>query len=710
MQLLQFRISAEGVKMDNIREKAHRALCDFIGEGKDFRPGQYEAVEATLTNRRTLVVQRTGWGKTMVYFICTKLLRDEGKGVSIIISPLLVLMSDQIRSAESAGLKCAVLSSEVGKKQKEDIIESMKRDELDIVFTTPETLFSELVTNALPFIRIGLFVVDEAHCISDWGHDFRLDYCHIYKVISEIPVSVPLLATTATADNRVIDDLKKQLGGDVFVSRGPLMRDNLSIQVLKLQSKVERYAWLLENIPKLNGSGIIYCLTRDDCSEIADFLSLNGISARAYFSGIKSDSPDDPDPNTQTERMFMDNKIKVIVATVKLGMGYDKPDIAFVVHYQTPPGIVAYYQQIGRAGRKIDRAYTFIMNGKEDADILEFFRETAFPTEEEFRKVYDIIGSSEGMVINDILERLNMKRQRILNALKFLMNEGLVYNKRVGGVIKYFLTTNRYKYDSQHYAEVTRQREKDYEKMTELLETDMCYSRFVVNALDDKTERNCGLCANCLGREEYPSKVTEEAVQKAVKFLESSYYVLEPRKRWVKASSFQENTIIAKPNETGICLSRYGHPIFGQLVREGKYKDGSFCDRLVDKSAEILKDFIAEHEITALTYVPSLRSGIVADFAVRLAWKLDIPCLCLLKKLDAAKQKEMQNSQFQCENAMKSFVLAEGAAFSGNILLVDDMVDSKWTLTVCGYLLTKAGAEHVFPYALANSSQKDDKE
>ena len=347
--------------MTDIKAKAEKALHEFIGEGKDFRPGQFEAIEATLTNKRTLVVQRTGWGKSMVYFVCTKLLRDEGKGVTLIISPLLVLMSNQIAAAKKAGLECDVLNSTKTDEEKADIIERMKNNKIDIVFTTPETLFTELVQTAHPQIKIGLFVVDEAHCISDWGHDFRLDYCRLKKVINKMPSSVPLLATTATANDHVIADLEEQLGGDVYVSRGPLMRNNLSIQVLKLANKTERYAWMYENVPKLPGSGIIYCLTRDDCDEIANFLNGNGISARAYYSGKKADDSDQPDPNEETERLFMSNKIKVIVATVKLGMGYDKGDISFVIHFQTPPSIVAYYQQIGRAGRNIDRAYTFFL-------------------------------------------------------------------------------------------------------------------------------------------------------------------------------------------------------------------------------------------------------------------------------------------------------------------------------------------------------------
>lgn len=597
--------------MVDIKVKAEKALHDFIGEGKDFRPGQFEAIEATLTNKRTLVVQRTGWGKSMVYFVCTKLLRDEGKGVTLIISPLLALMSNQIAAAEKAGLKCDVLNSIKTKEEKISIIEKMKSGEMDIVFTTPETLFSELVQAALPQIKIGLFVVDEAHCISDWGHDFRLDYCRIKKLINKMPGSVPLLATTATANDRVIADLEEQLGGDVYVSRGPLMRNNLSIQVLKLASKAERYAWIYENVPKLEGSGIVYCLTRDDCDEIAQFLTDNNISARAYYSG-REDAE-------ETEYLFMNNDIKVIVVTVKLGMGYDKGDISFVIHFQTPPGIIAYYQQIGRAGRNIDRAYTFLMNGKEDEDILEYFRKTAFPSEWEAKSVYNCIKNNSDVGLYKIIGKLNISKVRIENALKFLVNEEFIYKDKS----KYYPSATAFCYNGEHYAEITKQREDEYAQMIDFMNTDQCYNRFVVNALDDNTQENCGLCANCLGYEEFPATVSDGAIEAAAEYLEKQYYEIEPRLQWA-ATSFTNMAKIAKPNEMGICLSRYGHPVYGELVKKGKYEENGYCDRLVEKSTQLLAPFIEEHGITALTYVPSLRSGIVQNFAERLAEKLGL--------------------------------------------------------------------------------------
>ena len=686
--------------MSEMRSKAEKVLHSFLGEGAEFHEGQYEAIEATLTNRRTLVVQKTGWGKSMVYFVCSKLLRDEGKGVALIISPLLVLMSNQIDAAEKAGLKCDVLNSTKTEAEKAAIIEKMKNNELDIVYTTPETLFTALVQEALPQINIGLFVIDEAHCISDWGHDFRLEYSRLKKVVNNMPATVPLLATTATANDRVIADLREQLGGDVYVSRGELMRTNLSIQVLKLESKVERLAWILENVPRLEGSGIIYTLTHNDCDEIADFLKGNGISARPYYSGIDLDE-DGSDPNIETERLFMENKIKVIVATIKLGMGYDKGDIAFVIHYQTPSSIVAYYQQIGRAGRKIDHAYTFLMNGEEDESIHEYFRMSAFPSEAEACSIYDAIKENNGLSIINLMSRLNFSMGRIDNALKFLVNEEFIYKNGS----KYYMSTKAFSYNGQHYKDIINQREAEYKQMMELMDTDKCYNRFIVNALDDKTEKDCGFCANCTDRGEVT--VSAEAIEKAAAFVEKECYEIKPRLKWA-STSMTKSSRINNPNEVGICLSRYGHPVYGELVKKGKYEDKRFDDRLVDRSAQLLKPFIAENGITALTYVPSLRSEIVKDFAERLAQKLEIPCLDLLKKTAAQQQKEMENSSFQCENALKSFDILDGAVPPENILLVDDMVDSKWTLTVCGDILSEAGAEHIYPFALASTSKRED--
>ena len=582
------------MEVNEIRKKAEDALCLFVGQNAFFRDGQYEAIEATLTNKRTLVVQRTGWGKSMVYFICTKILREEQRGLTLIISPLLSLMKNQIEAAAKAGLKCETLNSSKTLEEKSQILESMEKGDVDLVLTTPETLFTPIVQDALPKIKIGLFVVDEAHCISDWGHDFRLEYCRINKIISSMLKNVPILATTATANDRVVEDLKQQLGGDVFVSRGPLMRKNLSIQVLNLRYKATRYAWLIDNINKIPGSGIIYCLTQNDCEHLTEFLNENEISARAYHSGL------DEVINQETEQLFMKNKIKVIVATIKLGMGYDKPDISFVIHYQMPSNVVAYYQQIGRAGRNIARAYTFLMYGVEDLDIQNYFIETAFPSKSEATRVYSLIAENEGVKLYDIMYHLNCSKGRVEKTLKFLENEELIYKEKS----KYYASANTFVYNEAHYNEVKDIRYKEQSQMLNFIQTDGCYSKYIVNCLDDKTTENCGICKNCIGHEEFSSVVSKESLRKAVAFLEKVLLPIEPRVRWAK-TDLSGQTRIDMPNEEGICLSIYGEQGYGAMVKNGKYETKKFCDSLVEKSASVLRKLISEKGISQLAYVPS---------------------------------------------------------------------------------------------------------
>ena len=354
-----------------VYNEATEILLQTYGPKASFRDGQYEAIESTMTKRRTLVVQKTGWGKSLVYFISTKINRNHGRGMTMVISPLLVLMDNQIDFASRMGLRCAALNSRIKRNSAEraDIIRQLKNNRIDMLFITPETLMSDEIQGVLPDMRIGLFVIDEAHCISDWGHDFRLEYGRLGRIISGIFSNVPVLATTATANDRVVNDLKVQLGHDVYISRGPLTRASLHIQVLRLEGKTDRYAWLLENLPKLPGTGIIYCLTKRDCEHLAAFLNENKISARSYNAGETDEA------NDEAINAFYTNRIKAIVATTKLGMGYDKGDISFVIHYQSPSNIVAWYQQIGRAGRNLKDAYVFLMNGKEDDDINPGFPE-----------------------------------------------------------------------------------------------------------------------------------------------------------------------------------------------------------------------------------------------------------------------------------------------------------------------------------------------
>lgn len=678
-----------------LKKRADELLKSIYGESASFRNGQYEAIEAALTHNRTLIVQKTGWGKSLIYFICTKIQRERGKGFTLVVSPLLALMENQLEAAERIGLNCLIVNSRTRDMRSEQIA-AMIEGRVDLVLITPETLFSDDIQECFPYFSIGLFVVDEAHCISDWGHDFRLEYSRLNRIVRKMPKTVPILGTTATANDRVVDDLKKQFGEDVYISRGTLMRDSLSIQVLHLPDSSERYAWILQNVPRLPGSGIIYCLTQRDCDNLAGFLRTNNVKALAYHSGLS------PEETEEAEKALKENRIKVLVATIKLGMGYDKGDIAFVIHYQQPSNIVAYYQQIGRAGRNIDRAYTFLMCGREDNEIQEYFIETAFPTEQEARAVYDTVMSnaSTGISVKGIESYVNCRNNRVKKALMFLVNEEIIYKDGA----KYYPSSKQFHYNREHYEEIKEIRYREQQQMRELTKTTDCLSRFVVNCLDDTTDKKCGICQNCLGYAEYPEKPDDEALMKAQEYRERLLIKIEPRKQ-LPNKNFSGNINIPVPNEEGICLSKYGDPGYGMLVKRGKYGNPpGFGEKLISKSAEVLKPIVEDNNIKAVTCVPSLRSNIVQKFAEQLAERLGLPFVSMISKSEALPQKKMENSYYQCRNAWGSFKLSVSSV-PESVILIDDIVDSRWTMTVCGYLLTQAGCEFVFPFALADSSE-----
>ena len=406
------------------RQQAERLLQIAVSNpDARFRDGQWEAIDA-VSNRRAklLLVQRTGWGKSAVYFVATRIFRDAGRGLTIIVSPLLALMRNQVEAAQRLGIRAASIDSS-NRDNRDAIITDLINDQIDALLITPERLANEdFRQSTLMKIadRIGLLVVDEAHCISDWGHDFRPDYRRLTNVLGMIPRNTPVLCTTATANDRVIGDIKTQLA-DFQIQRGPLSRHSLSLQTIRLDNQASRLAWLAQSIPQIPGSGIVYVLTKRDAEQVADWLSRHGISTRAYHAGIQGQVGHDK--RRRLENMLLKNEIKVLVATTALGMGYDKPDLSFVIHYQAPSSVVAYYQQVGRAGRAIPSAVGILLAGKEDEQIHEYFRRTAFPPERAVEEVLDALEESDGKSIAELQNQLNMRKSQIEHVLKVLSVE-----------------------------------------------------------------------------------------------------------------------------------------------------------------------------------------------------------------------------------------------------------------------------------------------
>lgn len=672
------------------------------GEDAEFRDGQEEAIQGVLNGKRMLVVQKTGWGKSLVYFLATKIIRKRSRGITLIISPLLALMNNQIAAADKLGLHVDTINS--GNTDDWDAIEEeLKKGRTDALIISPERLandrFRELL--AQDTLQIDFFVVDEAHCISDWGHDFRPDYRRIVEIIQTLPSYIPVLATTATANDRVVGDIRKQLGEDLTVSRGSLMRESLEIQVVKLRTREERLAWITDHIEELPGTGLIYCLTVSDCQLVHKWLQANQIASKCYYADIEAEGTE---KKAEIVSAFLENRIKVLVATVAFGMGFDKPDIGFVIHFQKPGNLVAYYQQIGRAGRGIDRAVAVLMQGEEDDRINNYFIETAFPTEDLMVEIMKAVRENPdpGLRQADLERLINMKSAKIRACIKYLTVEKAIYKEG-----SYYRPTARlWEPDMEKSRMITKIRKNELQEINDFSNTKRCYMEYIAEALDDVNACSCGRCANCLGRQIISDSIRQDTLTEAQRFVRQDYHVIPPRRQWPLGVTVDDRNRISPELccEEGRVLSNYGSTGWGGLIIQGKYRDNSFDDRLVEASAELLADLVEENEIRWVTAVPSLRRPeLVPGFAKRLAERLGLPYAEAIKKIeDTICQKELNTSFRQYQNAEASFEAKQ--VLGGNVLLVDDMVDSRWTFTVCGYKLRKQGSGKVFPFALANSA------
>ncbi len=680
-----------------VRERAEKLLKTMLGEETTFRDGQWEAIKTVAMNRnRALIVQRTGWGKSIVYFIATNLLREEGKGITLLISPLLSLMRNQIEMAERIGVRAVTINSN-NPGEWDAVKADLLSNSCDILLVSPERLASREFNEFLASIpgNIGMLVVDEAHCISDWGHDFRPDYRRIVGIIDNLPAGIPVLATTATANDRVVNDIREQFGDNIEILRGPLARQSLRIQTIVLRDQAERLSWLAENIPHLPGTGIIYCLTIADCGRVASWLQSRGLDVCAYHSKLENEE------RKNREQRLINNEIKALVATVALGMGFDKPDLGFVVHYQRPGSLVAYYQQIGRAGRNLDNAYAILLSGGEDDEIQDYFIQQAFPSAEEMLQVQRAIEEADdGLSIPSILRFINLSQSRVEKCVKLMEIEGAIFKNGS----KYYRSANPWYPDEDRMNRVTALRYEELQRMQEFVLTDECFMRMVAEELDDPYARDCGKCANCL-EPFFPEETDHELVKDAVLFLRRCYLSIQPRKQWPAFGDSQYKGKISTDlmNQEGRALCRYGDAGWGMMVKTGKYEDGWFNDELVDAALDlIINHWEPEPEPEWVTAIPSLRHpDLVPDLARRIAAQLCIPYYQVLAKTkDTAEQKMMENSSQQARNALDAFSIVEDCP-GGPVLLIDDMVDSRWTLTVCGALLQEAGSGPVFPLVLA---------
>ena len=684
--------------------KPERALKLLrLGAGQsdaEFREGQEEAIRHIVSgNGRLLVVQKTGWGKSFVYFIATKLLREGGMGPALLISPLLALMRNQIAAAERMGVRAETINSD-NQDHWERVERAVGRNQVDILLISPERLANERFrTEVLGKIadRIALLVIDEAHCISDWGHDFRPHYRLIERIVGTLPSNLRLLATTATANNRVIDDLTKVLGPDLKISCGDLNRPSLALQTIRLPTQAVRLAWLAEQLPALPGHGIIYTLTVRDAEQVSEWLRSRGLDVAAYTGETGEQRPD-------LEDALLQNRVKALVATTALGMGFDKPDLAFVIHYQTPGSAVAYYQQVGRAGRALDAAYGVLLSGQEETEITDYFINSAFPTRVEVQEILDALEEKpEGLSIREIEGAVNISNGRIQKTMQLLSLEAPAPIAKQGA--KWQLTAAVLSPSFWERAErLTELRQAEQGQMQEYVGLNSGHMEFLVRALDGEPGNISPPSLPPLATE--PDRVL---VREATAFLRRTNLRFESRKQWPSGGLRRYNlsgritpTLQAQP---GRALCVWGDAGWGGLVRQGKYHDGYFSDALVDACRKLIEEWSPEPAPEWVTCIPSRRlPDLVPNFAGRLADSLGLPFMqVLVKTEDRPEQKTMENSIQQARNVDGSLILTKEALPDGPLLLVDDMVDSRWTFTVAAWLLRSNGTGEVWPLALAQA-------
>ncbi|WP_159601531.1 RecQ family ATP-dependent DNA helicase [Agromyces humi] len=687
------------------RAAALAALRELVGrDDAEFHDGQFEAIEALVEGRRrALVVQRTGWGKSAVYFVATLLLRRRGAGPTVLVSPLLALMRDQIAAAERAGVRAVAINS-TNAHEWSDVLAQLDRDEVDVLLVSPERLnnpsFREQQLPAL-VRRIGLLVVDEAHCISDWGHDFRPDYRRLRDLIAQMPAGVPVLATTATANSRVVADVAEQLGtaGDVLTIRGPLARASLRLGVLRLPNSPSRLAWLLNHLDDLPGSGIIYTLTVAAANDTARLLREHGHQVRAYTGQT------DTDERTESEGMLKRNEVKALIATSALGMGFDKPDLGFVVHLGAPSSPVAYYQQVGRAGRASESADVLLLPGTEDGDIWHYFATASMPDRERAERVISAL--SDVPVSTPALEAMvDIRRSPLELLLKVLDVDGAVRRVQGGWVA----TGAPWVYDADRYARIAAEREAEQQHMIEYEQTDGCRMEFLQRSLDDETAAPCGRCDNCAGVW-FPSEIGASATASAAESLDRVGVPVEPRRAWPTGADrlgvpVKGRIAPAEQAAEGRALARLTDLGWGGTLRElfaAGAPDAPVPPQVLAACVRVLADWDWAERPVAVVSVPSRSRPLLVDSLARgLAEVGRLPYLGALVPVDGGPTGQPGgNSAFRLAGLWNRFTTDGLEVPAGGVLLVDDQADSRWTLTIAARTLRQAGATEVLPFVLA---------
>jgi ATP-dependent DNA helicase RecQ len=669
------------------------------------RDDQWTAIEALVVQRRrALVVQRTGWGKSAVYFIAAKLLREQGRGATVIVSPLLALMRNQVAAAQRAGVHAATINSG-NVTEWDDIHRRVAAGELDVLLVSPERLNNpEFRDNVLPALAAdaGLVVVDEAHCVSDWGHDFRPDYRRIRTLVAELGSDTPVLATTATANDRVVDDVAAQLGvggADTLVLRGGLDRESLHLSVVQIPGPAQRAAWIAAQLDSLEGSGIIYTLTVAGARDLAALLRDLGHDVAAYTGAT------DPAEREQLESDLLGNRVKALVATSALGMGFDKPDLGFVIHLGAPASPIAYYQQVGRAGRSTASAQVILLPGAEDRDIWAYFASVAFPSEALVRKVIDVLEPQRAQSTAALEPLVDLGRSRLEMVLKVLDVDGAVRRVKGGWVA----TGQPWAYDEQRYRKLDDARRSEQRAMLDYQTTAECRMAFLRRQLDDPElvgGEACGRCDNCAGAR-YSGQVDSSTVDAAQERLQRPGAELSPRRQWPTGMAklgIELSGRISDGPAQGRVIGRLTDLGWGTRLRRLLAEpDQPVPADVLNAAVAVLAAWGWETRPVAVMGLDSNSHPILISSLVDgLAELGRLANLGTLHYSPRRRPVTAANSAYRVAALADAWDSPDLGGVAGPVLLIDDVADTGWTLTMAARALRKAGADEVLPFALAS--------
>ncbi|BCK57655.1 ATP-dependent DNA helicase RecQ [Nocardia wallacei] len=690
----------ERVTTTELRDSAEALLRELAGPRARLREDQWTAIEALVVQRRrALVVQRTGWGKSAVYFIAAKLLRRDGRGPTVIVSPLLALMRNQVAAAQRAGVVAATINSG-NVTEWDDIRAQVAAGEVDVLLVSPERLNNpDFRDSVLPKLAAdaGLVVIDEAHCVSDWGHDFRPDYRRIRTLLADLGSEVPVLATTATANDRVVTDVSSQIGTDTLVLRGSLDRESLHLSVVRIDDAVQRTAWLSKQLHELPGSGIIYTLTVSAAHDLADLLATRGHRVAAYTGQT------DTAERESLEQALLDNEVKALVATSALGMGFDKPDLGFVVHLGAPSSPIAYYQQVGRAGRGTERAEVLLLPGPEDRRIWSYFASVAFPRDHVVRAVLAVLDREHAQSTAALEPLVELNRSRLEMVLKVLDVDGAVRRVRGG----WLATGAEWVYDTERYERLSTARETEQQAMIDYQSTTECRMNFLRRQLDDPAlgAAGCGRCDNCTGSRPDTTVGTDELTATRAR-LDRPGIDLAPRKQWPTGMAKLGIPLSGKISEgaqPGRVLGRLSDLAWGKRLRallDGP--DEPVPDHIVQACITVLREWDWDRRPTAVMALESpTHPRLTADLAARLARIGRLRDLGALRTRTDRPPVSAVNSAHRVAALFDSWEPPDLSAADGPILLVDALTDTGWTFTLAARTLRLAGASAVLPFALA---------